>query len=100
MKLHYMLSGLLVLAGMPSLCKADDGYSFFVKMPQNFEAYDTWLAFSNTGRSLQSESTSLQSGRIAVKSEGVALESRICTRSISSSTSLRATKAGLMLLFK
>ena len=102
MKVFYVILGLAILNIMPFACKADDAYSFFVSMPGGGTSYDEWLAYSKetTTACGESASTSIGTGRIVVKSAAGSLESRICTRSVSVSTSLKSTEFGFSVILR
>ena len=103
MKVFYVILGLAILNVMPFACKADDAYSFFVSMPPGgFSSYDEWLAYSKEATTAcgESASTSIGTGRIVVKSAAGSLESRICTRSVSVSTSLKSTEFGFSVILR
>ena len=102
MKVFYVILGLAILNSMPFACKADDAYSFFVSMPGGVTSYDEWLAYSKEATTAcgESASTSIGTGRIVVKSAAGSLESRICTLSVSVSTSLKSTEFGFSVILR
>ena len=101
----YALMALLIVFGAPFAFKADatDGsYSFFVSLPGNAISYDDWLEISkgNTSAQAVSEPASISTGRIIENSAAGSLESRICTRSVSVSTSLKSTEFGFSVILR
>lgn len=105
MKVFCILAGLAALIGLPPVCEADEAaeqYSYFVSLPGNASSYDDWLASSKEAATAcgESASTSIGTGRIVVNSDASSLESRVCTRSISASTSLKSTEFGFSVILR